>query len=33
MKQEWKLWLRLGITLFLLYLAIHYWGTISHLLL
>ena len=33
MKQEWKLWLRLGVTLFLLYLAIHYWSAISHLLL
>lgn len=33
MKQEWKFWLRLGVTLFLLYLSIHYWGAISHLLL
>lgn len=30
MKHEWKGWLRLGVTLFLLYLAIHYWGTLSH---
>ena len=30
MKHEWKGWLRLGITLFLLYLAIHYWGAVSH---
>lgn len=30
MKHEWKGWLRLGITLFLLYLAIHYWGALSH---
>jgi len=26
MKQEWKGWLRLGVTLFSLYLAIHYWA-------
>lgn len=25
MKQEWKGWLRLGVTLFGLYLAVHYW--------
>lgn len=30
MKHEWKGWLRLGVTLFLLYLAIHYWGALSH---
>lgn len=30
MKHEWKVWLRLGVTLFLLYLAVHYWGTVSH---
>ena len=30
MKHEWKVWLRLGITLFLLYLAVHYWGALSH---
>ncbi len=29
MKYEWKLWLRLGVTVFLLYLAIHYWGAVS----
>ena len=29
MKHEWKVWLRLGVTLFLLYLAVHYWGTVS----
>ena len=33
MKQEWKLWLRLGVTLFLLYLAVHYWPAVSTLLL
>ncbi|RHR05691.1 AI-2E family transporter [Pseudoflavonifractor sp. AF19-9AC] len=31
MRHEWKGWLRLGVTLFLLYLAIHYWGALSHL--
>ena len=31
MKYEWKIWLRLGIMVFLLYLAIHYWATVSHL--
>ena len=31
MKHEWKIWLRLGVTVFVLYLAIHYWGTLSHL--
>ena len=30
MRYEWKGWFRLGITLFLLYLAIHYWGALSH---
>lgn len=30
MKHEWKVWLRLGVTLFLLYLAVHYWGAMSH---
>ena len=30
MKHEWKGWLRLGVTLFLLYLAVHYWGAVSH---
>ena len=30
MRYEWKGWLRLGVTLFLLYLAIHYWGAVSH---
>lgn len=30
MRQEWKGWFRLGVTLFLLYLAIHYWGALSH---
>ena len=29
MKHEWKSWLRLGVTLFGLYLAIHYWGPFS----
>ena len=31
MKQEWKLWLRCGVTLFILYLAIHYWAPFCHL--
>ena len=31
MRYEWKGWLRLGVTLFVLYLAIHYWGSLSHL--
>ena len=31
MKHEWKIWLRLGVTVFVLYLAIHYWGAVSHL--
>ena len=30
MRYEWKGWFRLGVTLFLLYLAIHYWGAVSH---
>ena len=30
MKYEWKGWLRLGVTAFVLYLAIHYWGTLAH---
>lgn len=33
MKHEWKTYFRLGATLFLLYLAIHYWENISGLLL
>jgi len=32
MKLDWKTCLRVGVTLFLLYLAIHYWGTFSKLL-
>lgn len=31
MRNEWKLWLRLGVTLFALYLAIHYWVPFSSL--
>lgn len=33
MKQNWKGWLHLGVTLFGLYLAIHYWDPFSHLVL
>ncbi len=33
MKQEWKGWLSLGLTLFGLYLAVHYWSPLSHMLL
>ena len=33
MKREWMGAARLGVVLFLLYLAIHYWGTLSSLLL
>ena len=31
MRYEWKGWLRLGVTLFVLYLAVHYWGALSNL--
>ena len=31
MKHEWKSYLRLGVTAFLLYLAIHYWDNVSSL--
>ena len=31
MKQEWKLWLRCGVTLFILYLASPYWAPFCHL--
>lgn len=33
MKREWMGAARLGVVLFLLYLAIHYWGALSSLLL
>ena len=29
MRYEWKGWIRLGVTLFILYLAIHYWSSLS----
>ena len=29
MRYEWKGWIRLGVTLFVLYLAIHYWSSLS----
>ena len=29
MRYEWRGWLRLGVTLFALYLAIHYWSALS----
>ena len=31
MRYEWKGWLRLGVTLFILYLAVHYWDFLSDL--
>ena len=31
MRYEWKGWLRLGVTLFILYLAVHYWSPFCHL--